>query len=62
VEREPERRGIAAAAKERTLEMEQRMKHIKTLSMTRADAFNNFLNDIWVAWQNFRFDKKNEMK
>lgn len=36
------------------------MKHIKTISMTRADAFTDFLNAVWRAWQDYRVAKKNE--
>ncbi len=37
------------------------MKHIKTITTARADAFTNFLNAIWRAWQNFLIEKKNEI-
>lgn len=36
------------------------MKHIKPISVTRADAFTDFFNAIWRSWQDFRFAKKNE--
>jgi hypothetical protein len=36
------------------------MKHMKRISVVqRADAYNDFLNDVWRAWQNFRWEKKN---
>ena len=35
------------------------MKHIKQISTARADSFNDFLNDIWRAFQDFRYEKKN---
>ncbi len=37
------------------------MKHIKKISTVRADAFTDFLNAIWRAWQDFRIAKKNEI-
>ena len=36
------------------------MKHIKTISTAKADAFTNFYNAIWRSWQDFRYQKKNE--
>lgn len=37
------------------------MKHLKRISVVRADAFTNFMNAMWRAWQDFRFEKKNEI-
>jgi hypothetical protein len=37
------------------------MKHIRTITTARADAFITFYNAIWRAWQNYRFEKKNEV-
>ncbi len=41
------------------------MKHVKKISMQKvstpkADAFTNYYNAIWRAWQDFRYEKKNE--
>lgn len=36
------------------------MKHIKKITMVRADAFTDLLNAVWRAWQDFRYAKKNE--
>ncbi len=36
------------------------MKHIKTITVTRADAYANFFNAVYRAWQAFLFEKKNE--
>lgn len=36
------------------------MKHLKPMTVARADAFTNFFNAIFRAWQDFRFEKKNE--
>mgnify|MGYP006972337459 CR=1 FL=1 len=37
------------------------MKHIRKMTLKRADAFNNFMNAVWRAWQDFRYEKKNEV-
>ena len=37
------------------------MKHIKTITVARADAFTNFFNAVFRAWQDFLFEKKNEI-
>ena len=37
------------------------MKHIKPITTTKADAFTSFMNAVWTAWMNFRYEKKNEM-
>lgn len=37
------------------------MKHVKRITVVRADAFINFMNAVWRAWQDFRFEKKNEI-
>lgn len=37
------------------------MKHLKTISIARADAFTDFTNAIYRAWRDFRFGKKNEL-
>ena len=37
------------------------MKHIKRLTTARADAFTDFTNAVWRAFQDFRFGKKNEL-
>lgn len=36
------------------------MKHIKTISTSKADAFTTYYNAIWRAWRNFQYEKKNE--
>jgi len=36
------------------------MKHIRTMSVSRADAFTDFWNAFWRAYRDFRFAKKNE--
>lgn len=37
------------------------MKHLKRITtVRRADAYNDFLNDVWRAWQDFRYEKKNQ--
>ena len=36
------------------------MKHVKTMTVAKADAYSDFFNAIWRAWQDFRFAKKNE--
>ena len=36
------------------------MKHIKPITTMRADAFTNFMNAVWRAWEDFRYEKKNE--
>ena len=36
------------------------MKHVKKISVAKADAFTNYYNAIWRAWQDFQFAKKNE--
>jgi len=33
------------------------MKHLRKISLTRADAFTALLNNLWRAWYDFR-DKK----
>ena len=35
------------------------MKHIKTITVSRADAFTDFMNAFWRAWMDYRRDKKN---
>ena len=37
------------------------MKHIKTITTPKADAFTDLLNEIWRAWQEFRFAKKGDV-
>jgi hypothetical protein len=38
------------------------MKHIRRISaVRRADAYTDFLNGLWVLWQDFVFAKKNEL-
>lgn len=37
------------------------MKHIQPITVARADAFTNYVNALFRAWQNFRFEKKNEI-
>ena len=37
------------------------MKHIKRISVTRADAFIDFFNAFWRAWRDFQYNKKYEM-
>ena len=37
------------------------MKHIKTITLARADAYADFLNAVWRAWQDFLYAKKNEL-
>lgn len=37
------------------------MKHIRKITTVRADAFTDFMNAIWRAWQDFRYAKKNEI-
>ncbi|MFP4500049.1 MAG: hypothetical protein ACLFTT_03530 [Candidatus Hydrogenedentota bacterium] len=36
------------------------MKHVKRITVARADAFTDFWNALWRAWQGFRFDKSQE--
>jgi len=36
------------------------MKHIHNISMSRAEAFRDFMYAIWRAWYDFRIQKKNE--
>jgi hypothetical protein len=36
------------------------MKHIKKISTVRADAFLDFFNAMYRAWEDFKFAKKNE--
>jgi len=36
------------------------MKHCRPVSLRKADAFTNFMNAIWRAWMDFRYEKKNE--
>jgi len=36
------------------------MKHLKPVTVARADAFTDFLNDISRAFRDFRIAKKNE--
>jgi len=36
------------------------MKHCKPVSLRKADAFTNFMNAVWRAWMDFRYEKKNE--
>jgi hypothetical protein len=36
------------------------MKHINTISATRAEAFRDFMYAIWRSWYDFRIQKKNE--
>jgi len=38
------------------------MKHIRKISANRADAFSDFLNTVWGAWQDFLQTKKNEIR
>lgn len=35
------------------------MKHIRTISVARADAFTDLLNAVYRAWLDFIFAKKN---
>ncbi len=37
------------------------MKHIKKISVVRAEAFANFFNAFWRAWRDFQYSKKYEM-
>jgi hypothetical protein len=37
------------------------MKHLRPITTARADAFTNFMNAIYRAWRDFRFEKKNEI-
>jgi hypothetical protein len=37
------------------------MKHIKTITVTKADAFANLFNAVWRAWQDFLYEKKNDI-
>jgi len=37
------------------------MKHIRTITSKRADAFSDFWNDLSRAWSNFVYAKKNEV-
>jgi len=37
------------------------MKHIKAITVARADAITDFWNDIWRAWLEFKIAKKNEL-
>lgn len=38
------------------------MKHVKKMTVVRrADAFNDFLNEIWRAWTNYQYEKKNSL-
>lgn len=38
------------------------MKHLRRISMSRADAFNEFMNALWRAWQDFRYQKNDEIE
>lgn len=35
------------------------MKHVKRISVVRADAFGDLLNSIFRAWSDYVFAKKN---
>lgn len=37
------------------------MKHIKRITVTRAEAFTNLFNAAWRAWRDFQYNKKYEM-
>ncbi len=37
------------------------MRHLRTISMAPADAFNDFMNALWRAWQDFRYEKNREI-
>jgi len=37
------------------------MKHIKRITVARAEAFTNFFNATWRAWRDFRYNKKYEI-
>ena len=37
------------------------MKHLKRMSVSRADAFTDFWNAIWRAWQSYNYDKNREI-
>ncbi len=37
------------------------MKHIKPISTRRAEAFADFFNAFWRAWQDLQYTKKYEM-
>jgi hypothetical protein len=36
------------------------MKHVRPMTVAKADAYSDFFNAVWRAWQDFRFAKKNE--
>ena len=36
------------------------MKHIKPVTVARADALTDLWDAVWSAWLNFRFAKKND--
>ncbi len=36
------------------------MKHVTRITVARADAFTDFWNALWRAWQDFRYDKARE--
>jgi hypothetical protein len=40
---------------------EKKMRHIRKMTLRKADAFTNFLNAVWRAWQDFKYEKKNEI-
>lgn len=37
------------------------MKHLRPVTVARADAFTDLYNAIWRAWRDFRYAKKNDM-
>ncbi len=36
------------------------MKHVKPMTVAKADAYSDFFNAIYRAWVDFRIAKKNE--
>lgn len=36
------------------------MKHLKSITLVRADALSNFTNGLWRLWNEFTRDKKND--
>ena len=37
------------------------MMHLRKITLQRADAFTDFMNAMWRAWQDFRYDKNREI-
>lgn len=37
------------------------MRHVKVVTVKRADAYTDFLNALWRAWQDFRYQKNEEI-